>query len=306
MSPCRPILPGTGGRRAATWAWLTSPVTKGPALAWPGHPPPAKGHPGAGVMGKGGTGTHWGGLCAAPSANPVPCPGRAEARPIFWVGMPRIPARGVLGAVAVSPPSALGPGGSLSAGAAPKPGSLGTRRWHGGDLPPAMGAAQHPGPFREVEEGEVPGGEQRHPCPPPISRRGAPAGFGVPIWDAAVAVRCWWGARWPRSYFGVFSPARIPPTGGAAVALCRSWVIFRAPAYILALSQSGWVAPPGTGERGLPWPDRGTAVAMWLRAEGGALVLWEAASLPLGRVFPPWMGSWAFWGAVLPPSAACR
>lgn len=143
------------------------------------------------------------------------------------------------------------------------------------------------------------------PMSPPISRRGAPAGFGVPIWDAAVAVRCWWGARGPRSYFGVFSPARIPPTGGAAVALCRSWVIFRAPAYILALSQSGWVAPPGTGERGPLWPDRGTAVAMWLHAEGGVLVLWEAASLPLGRVFPPWMGSWAFWGAVLPPSAAC-
>lgn len=160
------------------------------------------------------------------------------------------------GAAAAPPPSALGPGGPSVPGLLPARGSPGVRRRCGAVSAPAVGPAWHSGPFREVEEGEV---SQQHgqagtsiacPLPPPRSPSGILAGFGVPISDAPPVIGR--GEKGPCSYFGVFSPARIPPTGGAAIALCRSWVIFRAPAYILALSQSGWVAPPGTGGRGPP------------------------------------------------------
>lgn len=153
--PC----PCTGGRRAATWAWLTSRLAnEGPCAGMARTPPqPARDHPGASVVGRGGTGTRCGGLCTAPSANPPPCPGRAKTHPIFWVGMPKISGYGVLGAAAVPPPSVLGPRGSLDAGAPPKRGGVPgyEAAGCGGIYFSAMGPAWRPGPFREVEEGEV-------------------------------------------------------------------------------------------------------------------------------------------------------
>lgn len=171
MGVCVPLSPHPAwhwGKASGHLGLANKPTKEGPCpgMAWA---PPASKEPPRGWCD--GEGWHWdplGWAVCSTQCQPVPCPGWAKTHPIFWVGMPRIPGRGVLGAVAVSPPSALGPGGSLSARIPPKMGSLGTRRWHRGGLPPAMGAAWHPGPFREVEEGEVPGGEQRHPRPPPF------------------------------------------------------------------------------------------------------------------------------------------
>ena len=98
------------------------------------------------------------------------------------------------------------------------------------DAHPPPGSAL--GPFREVEEREVPhlwAGASGESCSSPsLSPHGDSFGIWGPRISPTVCQR-WHRGRWrPCRYFRAFSRARIPPAGGTEIALCLAGLFIAA------------------------------------------------------------------------------
>lgn len=204
--------------------------------------------------------------------------------------MPEIPRHGVLDADA-QPPAAPGLWGPSVPGVP----QLGVP----GDEAAGRGVFAPHGPGRvprtvSGSAGRGSAGAARPGGTAPPAAPHCPPGFEVPS-------SMWWGERAVQLFRGVLACPN-PPDQSSSDCFVPELVIFRAPAYILALSQSGgW---PHLG-RGPPVAvaragDSGDSAAGGC-APGGPWSRGKRLAQPWTGV-PLWMGSWDFVGALLPPA----